>query len=320
MTAPLTSALQHLTRTGIDILQVNMGKRCNQACTHCHVEASPAHTEEISQETVERLLVLLRNCPECHTLDITGGAPELCSSFRYLVQEGRALGKEVIVRCNLTVLHEEGQENTAEFYRDNGVRLVCSLPCYEKENVDKQRGRGVFDKSIASLRLLNALGFGTGGELQLDLVYNPGGAFLPPEQSVLEDAYRRELKQRYGISFSSLFTITNMAVNRFRDDLERKGELETYEALLEENYNPDTLDNLMCRSLISVNWQGELFDCDFNQMLCLPAGNTSVSLRDISSLHELVGRRICTARHCLACTAGVGSSCQGSLVAEENCS
>ncbi len=306
------TVLKKIERTGIDVVQVNMGKRCNQACVHCHVGASPKHTEEIELKTLHRLLKLLGNSPECTTLDITGGAPELAKQFRHLVEEGRRLGKNVIVRCNLTVLHEEGQEDTAEFYRNNKVRLICSLPCYGEENVDKQRGKGVFEKSIASLRLLNVLGYGKA--LPLDLVYNPGGAFLPPEQSSLEEAYRRELNEKYGICFTNLLTITNMPVNRFKDDLERSGQLEAYEKLLEENYNPDTLENLMCRSMISIDWKGNLFDCDFNQMLQLPAGNRPRSVWDIKSFTELVGEPVLTARHCLACTAGVGSSCQGQLV------
>jgi radical SAM/Cys-rich protein len=295
-------------------LQVNVGKRCDLACHHCHVEAGPRRRETMDARTAERVLELLAREPRLATLDLTGGAPELCAQFRPLVAGARRLGREVIDRCNLTVLLEPGQEDTAAFLAEQGVRIVASLPCYTSENVDAQRGRGVFARSLEALRRLNALGYGRpGSPLALDLVYNPLGPDLPPEQSALEARYRRELRERFGIEFHHLFTLTNVPVRRFAHALERDGRDAAYLSLLVAHFNPATVPGLMCRHLISVGWDGELYDCDFNQMLELPLGGRRRSLWDVESLLELEGEPVATASHCHACTAGAGSSCGGAI-------
>lgn len=303
-----------LVRGACEIFQINIGLYCNQACGHCHVESSPRRTaEQMTRETAERCVALLDASPGVKTLDITGGAPELNSQFRYLVTEGRKRGLEVIDRCNLTVLSEPGQEDTAEFLAANKVRIVASLPCYTADNVDAQRGRGVFERSIAGLKTLNALGYGIPGTgLILDLVYNPGGVFLAPEQSKLEGAYRQELRDTYGIEFSSLLCLNNMPIKRWADELSRKGKLEEYMGLLVGAFNPAAGEALMCRSTVSVNWEGRLFDCDFNQQLDMAlGGDQALSVFDVQNLNELTGRRVAVASHCYGCTAGAGSSCQG---------
>lgn len=303
-----------LTRRPVEILQVNVGKLCNQACHHCHVEAGPKRTEIMDERTVSQILALLTASPSVHTVDLTGGAPELNLHFRRLVAESRRLGKEVIDRCNLTVLFEKGQEDTATFLRKHRVQVVASLPCYSKENVDKQRGNGVFAKSIRALMLLNEMGYGRDGtELVLHLVYNPLGAFLPPRQDELEKDYRKELRALFGIEFSRLFTVTNMPIKRFLRDLERTGKLQEYMELLLAHFNPEAALGVMCRSLVSVSWDGRLYDCDFNQMLEIGLGRTSMTIWDIESLDETQAVPIAVAGHCFGCTAGAGSSCLGAL-------
>lgn len=307
-----------LTRKPLEILQINVGKLCNQACLHCHVEAGPKRTEIMERRTVDRLLNLLSLSPDIHTVDLTGGAPELIPSFRFLVTECRRLGKEVIDRCNLTVLFEKGQETTAQFLRDARVRIVASLPCYSKDNVDKQRGNGVFDKSIRALNLLNELGYGkerTG--LELDLVYNPLGAFLPPGQIELEKEFKDELKSLFGIEFNRLYTITNMPIKRFLRDLERSGKLQEYMELLVASFNTQAALGVMCRNLISVGWDGQLYDCDFNQMLEIPLAWKKRTIWDIEQLSDVAREPIAVADHCYGCTAGAGSSCSGALVRED---
>ncbi|NRA46874.1 MAG: arsenosugar biosynthesis radical SAM protein ArsS [Oligoflexales bacterium] len=304
-----------LSREAITTLQINIGKLCNQACLHCHVEAGPnKKRENMNRETVDKLIELLKNSPETNTVDITGGAPELNPHFRHLVENCRALGKEVIDRCNLTVLFEKGQEDTAQFLASSGVKVVASLPCYSKENVEKQRGDGVFDKSIKGLQQLNELGYGKEGTgLSLDLVYNPGGAFLPPPQKGLEVEYKQKLQEDFGISFNQLYVITNMPIKRFLFDLKRSKQYDNYMKLLSDNFNVKAVPALMCTNLISISWDGKLYDCDFNQMLELPTGAKAKTIHELSSLSELIGAKVVIADHCLGCTAGAGSSCTGAL-------
>ncbi len=308
-----------LRRARVTTLQVNVGKRCDLACHHCHVEAGPKRTEMMETRTAERLLELLAKHPRIETLDLTGGAPELNPNFRRLVRGARELGREVIDRCNLTVLFEPGQEDTAAFLAENGVRVVASLPCYTRDNVDAQRGKHVFDRSIEGLRLLNTLGYAQPGSgLVLDLVYNPLGASLPPSQAELEATYHAELDELFGIAFDQLITITNMPIKRFAHTLVREGQHEDYMGLLVENFNAATVPGLMCRSMVSVAWDGTLYDCDFNQMLEMPLGagpgvGKPVDLWQIDSFDALEGGAITTASHCFGCTAGAGSSCGGAL-------
>lgn len=316
-TKPLLEATDfpRIRRGSFDTLQVNIGYKCNQRCLHCHVNAGPTRTEMMSTDTVALIIELLSE-GNIKTLDVTGGAPELHSQFRELVTAARNLDVHVIDRCNLTVLFEPGQEDTAEFLAAMGVEVVASLPCYSLENVDAQRGEGVFDKSIAALKKLNQLGYATtNNELQLNLVYNPQGPNLPPNQQALEADYRRELRSHFGIEFSQLFAIANMPIKRFGSTLVSKGEFAPYMALLKENYSSDNLAGLMCRNTVSVDWQGYLYDCDFNQQLGMPAliaSNHRPQLRDLLS-QELAGEEIFVADHCYGCTAGQGSSCGGAL-------
>lgn len=308
--------LAPLCRTETTWLQINVGKRCNQACTHCHVEAGPKRTEVMTADTASRVLELLEATPSIELVDITGGAPELNPNFRALVRESRRLGKQVIDRCNLTVLLEPGQEDTAQFLADHRVTVTASLPCYSLANVDAQRGKGVFDASIEGLRVLNRLGYGRPDSgLVLDLVYNPGGAFLPPPQARLEADYKRELRDRFGIVFNRLLTITNMPIRRFAHQLDRDGKREEYMQLLRDNFNPATVGDLMCRSLVSVGWDGRLYDCDFNQMLDLELGGArdTPTIWDMTDLSGLAGDPVAVGAHCLGCTAGAGSSCGGAL-------
>jgi len=303
-----------LSRTRVRTLQVNMGKLCNMACHHCHVEAGPRRSEIMSRAVVERVVELVAGNPAIEVVDLTGGAPELNPHFRWLVAEARKLTRRVIDRCNLTVLFEPGMAGLPEFLARHEVEIVASLPCYSAANVEKQRGRGAFDKSIEGLRLLNALGYGRpDSQLKLSLVYNPVGASLPPEQAKLEAKYQEELSRLFGIAFHDLLTITNMPIKRFAHALERDGDLERYQALLVDNFNPGTVDGLMCRSLLSVGWDGRLYDCDFNQMLELPLGAGARSIWEIDTLEALEHARIATASHCFGCTAGAGSSCSGAL-------
>ncbi len=305
-----------LRRSPVTTLQVNVGKLCNQACHHCHVDAGPKRTEIMVRATAERVIDVLAASPAVETVDITGGAPELNPSFRFLVESVRRSGRKVIDRCNLTVLSQPGTEGLPQFLADNAVELTCSLPCYTAKNVDQQRGKGVFDKSIDALKMLNELGYGKAGTgLALNLVYNPVGPFLPPSQSELEADYKRELASAFGIEFNRLFTITNMPIKRFAADLERRGRSQEYMALLVNHFNPATVAGVMCRSLVSVGWDGAVYDCDFNQMLeiSLPPGLPR-TIFDLSSTDELAGAPIATASHCFGCTAGSGSSCGGETV------
>lgn len=306
------SDFPQIRRTKLETLQVNLGYRCNQQCLHCHVNAGPKRSENMNRETAEQVLQLLRSS-KAKRLDLTGGAPELNPNFRYLVSEARQLGIHVIDRCNLTILFEPGQENLAQFLADHQVEVVASLPCYLKENVDQQRGKGVFDASLAALKKLNSLGYGKG--LTLNLMYNPQGAALPPPQEALEADYRQRLWQNHGIVFSNLHTLTNMPIQRFGSALISKGQFEEYMQLLRENFKQENLDSVMCRSLISIDWQGYVYDCDFNQMLKLPATVTGKPCSHISDIigHDLEGKAIVVKDHCYGCTAGQGSSCGGAL-------
>jgi radical SAM/Cys-rich protein len=293
---------------------VNVGKLCNQACHHCHVEAGPKRTEIMPAAVAERILELLAANPQVTTIDLTGGAPEMNPHFRRLVRGARALGRRVIDRCNLTILFEPGQEDLVEFLEAQEVDVVASLPCYSLANVDRQRGRGVFDKSIAALKQLNAAGYGRAGSpLRLDLVYNPLGASLPPPQAQLEARYKRELFDGFGIEFHQLYTITNMPIARFADQLVREGQHERYMGLLVNHFNAGTVDGVMCRWQLSVGWDGRLSDCDFNQMLDLPLGARVATIFDLDDLGALTSAPITTASHCFGCTAGAGSSCGGAL-------
>ncbi len=304
--------IRGLSRKSPATIQVNVGKLCNQACHHCHVDAGPRRTERMTRPTAERVIDVLAASRQVETLDITGGAPELNPNFAMLVERARALGRKVIVRCNLTVTLEPGMEWLVEFYRRTGVELVCSLPCYTAENTDRQRGAGVFDKSIAALRNLNAAGFGR-GELRLDLVYNPVGATLPPPQAELEAQYRDELARNFGIVFDRLLTITNMPIARFANQLSVAGNHSAYMSLLVNHFNPATVDSLMCRDLVSIGWDGRLYDCDFNQMLEIPLVGGVSTIWDVEDVGELAGTRIATGSHCFGCTAGAGSSCGGAI-------
>lgn len=302
-----------LTRAAPTWLQVNLGRKCNQACRHCHVDASPTRTEMASDAVIDGVLAALEANPAFTLLDITGGAPELHPRFRELVVKARAMGREVIDRCNLTILLEPGHEDLAAFLAEHGVHVVSSLPCYLQDNVDKQRGKGVFDRSIEGIRRLNALGYGTGGDRVLDLVYNPVGAHLPPGQPGLEADYKRRLLDDHGLVFDALLTITNMPIARFLTDLRRQGRDAEYQQLLLESFNPATLEGLMCRHLISVGWDGRLFDCDFNQMLDMPVPGPRRTIHDLADGAGWAGQPIATAAHCFGCTAGAGSSCGGAL-------
>jgi radical SAM/Cys-rich protein len=306
--------LAPLIRRPATTLQVNVGWRCDLACNHCHVEAGPKRSEMMDRKTADRILAVLRGSPSATTLDLTGGAPELNAQFRHLVVGARELGLQVIDRCNLTVLLEPGQEDTAEFLAEHRVRVVASLPCTSAATVDEQRGRRVFARSVEALHELGRLGYGRpGSPLTLDLVYNPTGATLPPPQAELEAIYRRELKVRFGIEFNHLLAITNMPIRRFARALEREGKADAYSALLVAHFNPETVPELMCRSLVSVGYDGRLHDCDFNQMLDLPLGGKARTIWEVSDLSELEGDHIETAAHCFGCTAGAGSSCGGTL-------
>ena len=304
---------QQLGRSTLDVLQINVGKICNQVCRHCHVDAGPHRTEIMTGETVEKILDWLAPTA-LSTVDITGGAPEINPHFEHLVERCRAQGRHVIDRCNLTILLEPGYEQLAEFLKTHRVELACSLPCYLEENVDAQRGAGVFQQSIEALRRLNALGYGQPGTgLVLDLVYNPVGVSLPPAQAELEQTYKRELDARYGIRFNRLWTITNMPISRFADWLARTGEAAAYQERLEQAHNGANVAAVMCRTTVSVDWLGRVYDCDFNQMLDWPLGNghpLHLWEIDVDRFTELPIR---TGAHCFGCTAGAGSSCAGAL-------
>ena len=308
---------QSLHRLAINTVQINVGKLCNQACLHCHVEAGPKRTEIMDRHTAELTLDFIRAAAP-QTVDITGGAPELNPSFRWLVEQNRSEGRHVIDRCNLTILFESGQEDLPQFLADQRVEIVASLPCYSEGNVTKQRGQGVYDKSIEALRRLNRIGYGTDDSgLVLNLVYNPVGAYLPPPQATLEIDYKRELGDNFGITFNHLYTITNMPIARFAHALRRDNKAEVYMELLASAFNPATLDGLMCRRQVSISWDGYLYDCDFNQMLDMKVGGGKPFRLGEKSSAELVRlleqRAILVDSHCYGCTAGAGSSCGGTL-------
>lgn len=302
-----------LRASGIDTLQVNVGKLCNQTCRHCHVDAGPTRQEIMTRETAELVIDVLRR-HAIPKVDLTGGAPELNPNFEYLVRQARSRGRHVMDRCNLTVFYVEGKSYLPEFLRDHRVEVIASLPCYLEQNVDAQRGKGVFSKSIEALQWLNRLGYGqpdTG--LELNLVYNPLGPSLPPAQKPLEDAYRKQLGERFGIVFDKLYTLTNMPISRFLADLVRHGKYEQYMELLIQSFNPATVDGVMCRTLVSVGWDGKLYDCDFNQMLDMPLNPGAPNhIRDFDAF-LLARREIRTGSHCFGCAAGSGSSCTGAL-------
>ena len=309
------NGIMSLTSGQLKSLQVNVGKLCNQTCRHCHVDAGPDRRELMTKENFLHCLRLLSEST-IETVDITGGAPEMNPLFEWFVTEVRRLGRHVIDRCNLTILTAPGFTHLPQFLAEHQVEVIASLPCYLEENCDAQRGDGVFQKSIEALKLLNGLGYGReNSELKLSLVYNPVGPSLPPNQQKLEQSYRDQLRQRFGIEFNHLYTITNMPISRFLDDLLQTGRYEKYMALLLNAFNRDSVEGLMCRSTISIDWQGNLYDCDFNQMLDLPL--TDALPRHISGVRitDIENRPIAVGRHCYGCTAGAGSSCTGSLVA-----
>ena len=309
----LTSHGLTLSRARLRTLQISVGRKCNQTCRHCHVEAAPSRTEMVGSETAHRIGEwIARHRPEI--VDITGGAPELSEFFRYFIETARATGAQVMDRCNLTIIEEPGHGDLPEYLAANEVEVIASLPCYSKENVNQQRGNGVFEKSTAALRKLNTAGYGT--RLPLHLVYNPLGPTLPAPQAELEADYKEALQLEFGVVFNRLLTITNMPIGRFADDLRTSGQWDAYLALLADNFNPATIPNLMCRSTLSVGWRGEVYDCDFNQMLALqmrnPDSESGLFLWDVTP-EVLQDFAIQTDPHCLACTAGCGSSCTGTL-------
>ena len=305
-----------INRDPLKTLQVNLGYRCNQTCLHCHVNAGPLRKEMMSKETVDDIIAFLETGMVTQ-LDLTGGAPELNAHFRYLVSMARGLGVHVIDRCNLTILQEEDQQDLADFLAAHKVEIDASMPCYLKENVDGQRGKGVYDTSIEAIKKLNSLGYGKNGTgLVLNLVYNPTGPFLPPEQTRLETDYRRELGERFGIFFNRLFTITNMPILRFGSSLISRGQFSEYMGLLKSSHQDGNLQTVMCRELVSIDWLGFVYDCDFNQMLGLPLiaeGQIKPHISDLAG-KDLVDNPIVVADHCYGCTAGQGSSCGGALI------
>lgn len=305
-----------LERAALEVLQVNVGRLCNQTCTHCHVSAGPWRKEIMQDDIADLCIGVLDAVPTIHTLDITGGAPEMTPVFRKLARAGRERGLHVIDRCNLTILVQPGFEDLAGYLASLQVHIIASLPCYTMENVDRQRGEGAFEQSIAALKLLNSLGYGMqegDSALRLDLVYNPLGPSLPPSQAKLEADYRHQLRDHFGIVFDHLLAFANLPVGRFRSDLKRQRQLNGYMDLLEASFNPRTIEGLMCRTFLSVDHEGYLYDCDFNQMLGLPLGGEGRKhLRDLDA-GALRGLAVATGDHCLGCSAGCGSSCAGAL-------
>ena len=306
-------------RGKLKTLQVNLGNLCNQRCGHCHVDAGPDGKNIMSRKTIDNILDFISHNNDL-ILDITGGAPELNPHFDYLIRSARPLIKEVIVRSNMTVFFEAGREYLPHFFKENNVHLICSLPCYTKENVDRQRGNGVFEKSIKALRILNDLGFSKENGLYLDLAHNPNGPFLPKAQSELEEDYKHFLKTQYGITFNRLIALTNAPINRFKNYLGDNGGYAKYMSLLESNFNKEVLENLMCRNLLSVGWDGKVYDCDFNNALGLALKDEKGEIITIETIDSdrLEGKKICFGEHCFSCTAGAGSSCQGVLSDEED--
>ena len=305
---------QPLKKNKIEILQVNLGKLCNLTCVHCHVEAGPTKTKEnMNRETAEAVVKFM-DASKVPTLDLTGGAPELNPNFRYLVLEAKKREMHVIDRCNLTVFYEPGMEDLPDFLKRHEVEIIASLPCYSKENVDKQRGQGTFHKSVEALLWLNRLGYGKEGtSLTLHLVYNPVGPHLPPLQSKLEKDYKNRLREDFGIEFNRLYTITNMPITRYAKYLNAFNQYENYVELLINSFNASTLDGLMCRNTLSVGWDGRFYDCDFNQMLGMAMRNGRFMTIFDTRLKDLEGYDVLTGDHCFGCTAGAGSSCQGAL-------
>lgn len=303
-----------LTRSLPRVLQVNTGKLCNLTCVHCHVNAGPKRKEIITRATVDQILDWVERSP-IELVDLTGGTPEMIPDFRYFVESLRGMGKRVMNRLNLTILNEPGYEWVVGFHAKHGVELVASMPCYSAENVNAQRGEGVFDSSITALQALNTLGYGKEKGLVLDLVYNPNGAQLPPDQDELEADYTEEMAKHFGIVFNNLYAITNMPIARFASYLKRNNQYEDYLQLLIENFNPGSVDGLMCRDTISVGWEGEVYDCDFNQQLNMPQTKDGAAMKlwDLD-LSDWADRPILTAKHCYGCTAGQGSSCGGALL------
>jgi radical SAM/Cys-rich protein len=303
-----------LRHTRTEVLQINVGKLCNLTCTHCHVNAGPKRKEIMTRETVDRIIEWLART-DIPTVDLTGGAPEMIPDFRYFIERVRALKptRKIIDRCNLTILLERGYEGLAEFLAIKKVEIIASMPCYSAKNVNAQRGDGVFEGSIRALRLLNRLGYGVAGDLPLHLVYNPIGAVLPGPQGELEADYKRELARHFGIVFNKLYTITNLPIARFASYLRNNNKLDSYMEVLINAFNPATVEGLMCRNTISVGWQGEVYDCDFNQQLDMQWGNGhKMFLWDVDA-QEVEDREIMTGDHCFGCTAGAGSSCGGAL-------
>jgi radical SAM/Cys-rich protein len=304
-----------ITRDALSILQVNLGYLCNLSCTHCHVNASPKRTELMAKDTIDAVLAFIDK-HNITSLDLTGGAPEMNPHFRYLVEQARFRKVKVIDRCNLVILLENGYLDLETFLAEQQLEIVASLPCYLQDNVDKQRGKGTFNKSITALQQLNALGYGQpNSSLVLNLVFNPQGASLPPPQQSLEQTYKQHLLEHYGIVFNQLYTLTNMPIQRFGSVLLNAGQFESYMALLKTSFNPLALAKVMCRNTLSVDWQGFVYDCDFNQMLHLPLGAKKPI--HISELSELQGQTITTLQHCYGCTAGQGSSCTGSITGSD---
>ena len=297
----------------IETLQINIGLKCNQACKHCHVNSSPLRTEKMSYEIISLIPKVIEKY-KIKTLDITGGAPEMHPEFRNLITTLSDKNIDIIDRCNLTIFFEDGFEDLPQFLAKNNVIVTASLPCYEKDNVELQRGYGVFDKSINALKILNDLGYGKQKDgLQLNLVYNPVNPILPPSQEILEEDYKRILFEKYNISFNNLYTITNMPINRYADSLNRENKLGSYYKLLKENFNKNNLENLMCKKTISVNWQGQIYDCDFNQQINLKGNKGPKTLSDLINKSFEFNYGVAVNEHCFACTAGAGSSCGGTL-------
>ena len=314
----LTTDFPAIKRSSLETLQVNLGYTCNQSCKHCHVNAGPNRTEQMSLDTINDILSFIKS-HNIKKLDLTGGAPEMNPHFRYLVSSASALGVQIIDRCNLTILNLEGYEDLAEFLQQHKVEIVASLPCYSKDNVDEQRGKGVFDESISGLQKLNSLGYGKkDSALIINLMYNPTGNFLPPSQTQLEQDYKHKLHDDFGIEFNHLFTLTNMPIMRFGSTLMSTGEFKSYMQLLKSAHSDSNLDTVMCRSLISIDWQGYVYDCDFNQMLEMPSSfdaspvNIKTYIDDIK-FDQIQKSDILVAEHCYGCTAGSGSSCGGAL-------
>jgi radical SAM/Cys-rich protein len=309
-----------IKRTNLAVLQVNLGYLCNLSCTHCHVNAGPKRTELMDRATIDLILGFIRR-ENIQTLDLTGGAPEMNPHFKYLVEQARAMAVKLIDRCNLVILQEPGYEGLAAFLADNQVEIVASLPCYLEDNVDRQRGKGTFNASIAALKQLNGLGYGqVESLLQLNLVFNPQDNNLPPEQGGLEIAYKRHLFHEYGVVFNRLYAMANLPIQRFGSMLISKGLFANYLQLLKDNYRQDNLPSVMCRNTISIDWQGFVYDCDFNQMLNLPLGANLSSKTHLSELQSdcLAGAAIAVRQHCYGCTAGQGSSCGGALLDDTN--